>query len=289
MVRSSGAIKKEAYAAAITSKTAAAQSTTRFAIPAYSSSKYSPKSHSAVKNTTSNTARKPIPFHCITGSADISPTVTSVLATRIGASNGSRSSGSSSSRIRACAEIAASAVPAVEIPRLPRKNVNKIPSNCPRKFTLKSTANTGSIKSSVSSRNKVFAAILARKIANGSFTASRSALKVSFACSRRKQGCNINDAANRNASHSSPGPKRCDSFVVGSNVKLNSTTTISTNTIVVLSSSRERNSVRTSLPRSAAALESTRIEPYGARRKPRHFGFAMQTHDDGASTVTKCP
>src|SRR5258705_7392650 len=261
MVLSSGATKKDEYAAAITSSTAAAPNNTRLAIPAYSSRRYSPKSHSAVKNTTSNTARKPIPFHCMNGSGAIRLTVTSVLATRMGASSGNNSSGSSNSRILAWAKMAANAVPATEIARLPRKNVSKIPGSRPRKLTLKSAEKPGSISNSVISRNKVFAAIFARKIANGSLTASRSALKVSFACSRRKHDCSINEAANKNASHNSPGPKRCDSLVVGSNVKLNSTTTISTKTIVVLSSSLERNSVRTSLPSSVAVLESTPIQP----------------------------
>ena len=49
-------------------------------MPAYSSSRYSPKSHSAVKNTTSNTAKKPIPFHSIKGSGNIRLTEVAKLA-----------------------------------------------------------------------------------------------------------------------------------------------------------------------------------------------------------------
>src|SRR5262245_35445672 len=75
----------------------------------YSSRRYSPKSHSAVKKTTSKTARKPMPFHETNGSRSKMPLVTSVLATKTGVSRGSRSSGKSSSRMRACAEMADSA------------------------------------------------------------------------------------------------------------------------------------------------------------------------------------
>src|SRR5258707_612243 len=50
-----------------------------------------------------------------------------------------------------------------------------------------------------------------------------------------------------------------DSTGVGSNVKLNSTTTIKIKTTVVVNSSRERNSVRSSLPSSTEVLENRLI------------------------------
>src|SRR5882762_11403167 len=110
------------------------------------------------------------------------------------------------------------------------------------------------------SRKSVLAQSFDRKIAKGSETERRNALSVSLVCSRKKPGCSISDAAKRNASHSSPGPKRRDSSLVGSNVKLNSTTTIKIKTTVVVSSSRERNSVRSSLPSSTEVLENKLID-----------------------------
>src|SRR5208283_200849 len=166
----------------------------------------------------------------------------------------------------------------------------------------------GSISNSVTRRNSVFAPTLARNMANGSLTARRRELNVSLFCSRRKLGCNIREAANRNASHSSPGPKRRDSAVLGSKVKLNRTTTIRTNTIVVVSNSRERNSVRSSLPSSVAELaksvaivlarlghseiengaqgcarigvvdDCARIQADGARCQCGNFRFAVEAH-----------
>src|ERR1700732_70299 len=117
----------------------------------------------------------------------------------------------------------------------------------------------GSISSSVINRNNVLAQSFERKIAKGSDTESRNALSVSFVCSRKKPGCSIKDAAKRNASHSNPGPQRRDSSLVGSNVKLNSTTIIKMKTTVVVSNSRERNSVRSSLPSRTLVLESKLI------------------------------
>src|SRR5438105_6503156 len=177
-------------------------------------------------------------------------------------------------------------------------------------------AKIGSSSNSVNSRNKVFAASLAKNIANGSLTDSRSALSVSLFISRKKQGCSISEEANKNASHSSPGPKRLDSPAVGSNVKLDSTITIRMNTIVVVSSSRERNSVRSSLPSSAVVLESTLIDVVSGRvgkfqdrretrasprvrhhrtgvqantprRQRRNLGFAMQAHQHGAPGIAQ--
>src|SRR3984957_750385 len=227
----------------------------------YSSNRYSPKSHNAVKKTTSNVAGKPTPFERTNGSTSSSPAVTSVLTPKIGVKIGSRNSGNTTSRMRACAEIAESAVPAMETPRLPRKNTS---SNCPRILAtgrLYKIENTGSINSSVTSKNSVLAASLANKIAKGSLTDNRSALNVSLVCSRKKHGCSINDAANKNASHKSPAPNRRDSAEDGSNVKLNSTTTIKIKTTVVISNSRERNSVRSSLPSSTPVLDSKLIQP----------------------------
>src|SRR5229473_3004989 len=183
------------------------------------------------------------------------PAVTSVLATRMGVRSGSRSSGKRSSRIRACAEMAERAVPAIETPRLPRKNTSTSEGSTRKTGTLYITANTGSSKSSVSRRNKVLATSFARKIAKGSETASRNALSVSLFCSRRKHGCSIKDAAKRNASQRRPAPNRRASSEVGRKEKLKSTSTIKTKTVVVVSNSRERNSVRNSLPSSTAVLE----------------------------------
>ena len=87
----------------------------------------------------------------------------------------------------------------------------------------------------------------------------RNALSVSLVCSRKNPGCSISDAAKRKANHSNPGPKRRDSSVVGVRLKLNNTNTIRTKTIVVVSSSRERNSVRSSLPSRTPVLESKLI------------------------------
>src|SRR5260370_35932385 len=110
------------------------------------------------------------------------------------------------------------------------------------------TAKTGSSKSSVRRRNRVLAASFARKIAKGSETERRSALSVSLPCSRRKHGCNIKDAAKRNASQRRPAPNRRDSSEVGSKEELKSTLTLRTQPAVVVSSARERNSVRSSSP-----------------------------------------
>src|ERR1700722_18138047 len=201
-------MKNEAYAAPPISDTTIAAKTARFHITLHSSRRYSPKSHSAVKNTMSNATRNPTPFHNTYGDRSSSAAVTSVLAIRIGVSMGSNNSGNSNSRIRACAEIDESAVPAIDTPRLPRKNTSTSQCKTPKTGTLYITANTGSSKSSVIIKNNVFAATFARKIENGSDTESRNALNVSFVCSRKKQGCSINDAANRNASQSNPDPKR---------------------------------------------------------------------------------
>src|SRR5712671_8167076 len=225
----------------------------------YSSNRYSPKSHTAVKKITSNAIRKASQSQRNTGFSANSAAVASVLAISSGVSNGNSSRGSSNSRMRACAEIADSVVPVTESPKLPRNSTNASCGTTPRSGTLYSTAKIGSSSSSVINRNNVLAHSLERKIANGSDTERRNALSVSLVCSRKKPGCSINDAANRNAIHSNPGPKRRDSSRVGSNVKLNSTTTIKINTTVVVSSSRERNSVRSSLPSSTEVLENRLI------------------------------
>src|SRR2546428_3112407 len=81
----------------------------------------------------------------------------------------------------------------------------------------------------------------------GSMGARRKATSVSFDCSRVNEGCSISEPANNSASQSKPGPKRRDSAAVGSKVKLKSTSTMSTKTSVLTSSSRVRNSVRSSL------------------------------------------
>src|SRR5450631_4149606 len=318
MVRSVGAMKKEAYAAAPTSDRTAAPTSPRFHMTVHSSKRYSPKSHSAVKKTTSNATRNPTPFHCRYGERSSNPDVTSVLAIRMGVNSGSSSKGKSSSRIRACAEIADNAVPAVDTPRLPRKNTRASQCSTGSTRTLYMMANIGRSSSSVSSRKSVFAASFARKITNGSDTDSRNALNVSLVCSRRKQGCSISDAAKRNASHSSPAPNRRASSDSGSKVKLNNTSTIRMKTMVVVSNSRERNSVRSSLPsktvvfakrvidvnrlrvskrknranvraRSRIGHNCPGIQPNRACRQRRNLRFAVQAHHDGAPCVTHPP
>src|SRR5882672_7083343 len=225
----------------------------------HSSKRYSPKSHTAVKKITSNAIRNASQSQRSTGFSANSAAVASVLAISSGVSNGNSSSGSNNSRIRACAEIADSVVPVTESPRLTRNSTNASCGTTPSSGTLYSTAKIGSSSSSVINRKSVLAHSLDRKIANGSETERRNALRVSLVCSRKNPGCSISDAANRNAIHSNPGPNRRDSSRVGSNVKLNSTTTIKMKTTVVVSSSRERNSVRSSLPSSTEVLENKLI------------------------------
>src|SRR5437868_3163945 len=225
----------------------------------YSSNRYSPKSHTAVKKITSNAIRKASQSQRSAGFSANSAAVASVLAISSGVSNGNSSRGSSSSRMRACAEIADSVVPVTESPRLPRNSTNASCGTTPSSGTLYSTAKIGSSSNSVINRNNVLAESLERKIAKGSDTERRNALSVSLVCSRKNPGCSISDAAKRNAIHSNPGPNRRDSSRVGSNVKLNSTTTIKIKTTVVVNSSRERNSVRSSLPSSTEVLENRLI------------------------------
>src|SRR5712672_1082557 len=225
----------------------------------YSSNRYSPKSHTAVKKITSKAIRKASQSQRSAGFSANSAAVASVLAISSGVSNGKSSRGSSNSRMRACAEIADSVVPVTESPKLPRNSTNASCGTTPSSGTLYSTAKIGSSSSSVINRNNVLAHSLDRKIANGSDTERRNALSVSLVCSRKNPGCSISDAAKRNAIHSNPGPNRRDSSRVGSNVKLNSTTTIKIKTTVVVNNSRERNSVRSSLPSSTEVLENRLI------------------------------
>src|SRR5258708_36474771 len=122
--------------------------------------------------------------------------------------------------------MAESAVPAIETPRLPRKSTRINQPSTGRTGTLYKTEKIGSNKNSVSSKKKVFAASLARKMVNGSSTESRKALSVSLVCSRRKQGCSMSEAAKRKASQRSPGPNQVNSADTGHNVKLNTPTPI---------------------------------------------------------------
>src|SRR5712664_128937 len=149
----------------------------------------------------------------------------------MGVRSGSRSSGKRSSRIRACAEMAERAVPAIETPRLPRKNTRISQWSIGKTGTLYITTKTGSSKSSVRRRNRVLATSFARKMAKGSETERRNALTVSLVCSRRKHGYNIKDEAKGKHSHKSLAPKPSDSAEVGSKVKLKSTMTIRTTTV----------------------------------------------------------
>src|SRR5579872_182443 len=136
IVRSVGAMKNEAYAAAPISDTTIAAKMARFHMTLHSSKRYSPKSHKAVKNTMSNATKNPMPFHTTYGDRSSSAAVTSVLAIRIGVSIGNSNSGNSNSRIRACAEIDDNAVPAIETPRLPRKNTSTSQCNTPATCTV---------------------------------------------------------------------------------------------------------------------------------------------------------
>src|SRR5580704_9201297 len=163
---------------------------------------------------------------------------------------------------------------------------------------------------SVSSRKSVLAMSFARKMANGSLTASRRELSVSLVCSRRKHGCNMSEAAKRMANQSRPGPKARDSSAVGLMAKLNMMRTTTMKTAVVVRSSRERNSVRSSLPNSAPVLESRLmgasvategedgvegcsrfrvsydfacIKTNGAGSERGDFRFAVEAHDNGAA------
>src|SRR5271154_103413 len=162
------------------------------------------------------------------------------------------------------------------------------------------------MSNSVSRRKNVLAMSFARKMAKGSLTARRRELSVSLVCSRRKHGCSISEAANKMASHRRPGPKARDSSAVGLMAKLNMTSTMRMKTAVVVRSSRERNSVRSSLPKSAPVLESrlmgasivpegedgvegcsrsrigydfAGIEPHGAGGQRGNFRFTVEAHD----------
>src|SRR5947209_17475569 len=90
----------------------------------HSSSKYSPKSHVAVKKTTSKATKKASQVRGSSGGSASSPEVASALAIRTGVSTGNRSSGSSSSRMRACEATAENTVPTVVNPSVPRISTN---------------------------------------------------------------------------------------------------------------------------------------------------------------------
>src|SRR5580693_2044592 len=201
------------------------------------------------------------------------------------------SKGNRSSRMRACAEMAESAVPAIEIPKLARKNTSTSQCSTDKTGTLYIVANNGRRRSSVSRRKSVFAVSFARKMAKGSLTESLKELRVSLCCSRRKQGCSIKEEAKRNASQRSPGAKRRDSSEVGSNVKLNRTITIRMNTIVVASNSRERNSVRSSLSSKTAALGSRLIQASAKVRMERKVApvRVSATTEPASSLIARVP
>src|SRR5258707_1889144 len=224
----------------------------RIRLPSHSSNRYSPKSHAAVKNTTSNEVKNVSHTGDNSEGSRRSPAVASVLAIKTGARTGSSNSGRSSSRRRACAATAENTVPVVAMPMVPSARTRTSGARIGKIAMLYKTANTGSKINSTRSRNKKFAAIFPAKMLNGSIGARRSAARVSLVCSRRKDGCSMSEPAKRNASHRSPGPKRRDSEDVGLNVKLKRTMTIRTNTMVVTSSSRERNSLRSALARMVA-------------------------------------
>ena len=76
--------------------------------------------------------------------------------------------------MRACAEIAESAVPAMETPRLPRKRTNTSSPKTGNTGTLNKMENTGSISNSVRSRKSVFAESFAANIAKGSAEPNRN-------------------------------------------------------------------------------------------------------------------
>src|ERR1700739_4644204 len=171
-------------------------------------------------------------------------------------------------------------------------------------------AKSGSMRISVSRRKRVLAISLARKMEKGSLTARRRELSVSLVCSRRKQGWSMREAAKRIASQRRPGPNSRDSSAVGLMAKLKRISTTRMKTTVGVRSSRERTSVRSSLPRSVAVLErrlmrssgapksedgverstgfgigndGARVELNGARGQGGDFRFAVQAHNHGAT------
>src|SRR5579862_634614 len=91
----------------------------------HSSSRYSPKSHVTVKKMMSNAASRTVHVGDRNPGSSSKPEVASALAMSAGASSGSSSRGSNSSRMRACDEMAENAVPTVARASVPRTRTNK--------------------------------------------------------------------------------------------------------------------------------------------------------------------
>src|ERR1700741_4341521 len=87
------------------------------------------------------------------------------------------------------------------------------------------------------------------------------------------------------ASQRRPGPNSRDSTAVGLMAKLKRTRTTRMKTTVVVRSSRERNSVRNSLPRSVAGLERKLMERSGASEGEDGMerGAGFRVGNNGAS------
>src|SRR5260370_16710067 len=77
----------------------------------------------------------------------------------------------------------------------------------------------------------------------------------------------------------------------GSKVKLKSTTIVRMKTTVVVSSSRERNSVRSSLPSSTAELESSAIQALAKERIERKLApvRVSPTTDPPSTCIARLP
>src|SRR5271169_3938963 len=92
----------------------------------------------------------------------------------------------------------------------------------------------------------------------------------------------MREAANRMASQRRPGPNSRDSVAVGLMAKLKRTRTTRVKTTVVVRSSRERNSVHSSLPRRVTVLERRLMEGSGTseskNRVERGAGFGVSNN-----------
>src|SRR5208282_6415457 len=128
-------------------------------------------------------------------------------------------------------------------------------------------------------------------MAKGSLTESRKALNVSLCCSLKKLCCSMREAAKRKASQRSPGPICRDSSDVGRKEMLNIKSTIKMKTTVVVRSSRERNSVRNSLPNKTAVLGSRLIQASANVRMERNVApvRVSATTEPASSRTARVP
>src|ERR1022692_1621954 len=219
--------------------------------PTYSSNRNPPKSHAAVKKTTSKQTSTTIGARGKSDGSARSPTVAPTLAISSGTSAGKSSKGKSNSRMRACDAIAAKTVPTVAMPNVPRSITPASGPLTPSNGTSYSTENAGSRMTSTSTRKKKFAKSFPAMIAKGSTGASTRAAIVSLVRSRVNEGCSISELAKSSAIQRKPAPNRRESAADGLNAKLKTKTTTSAKTIVEVSSSNERNSTRSSFENTA--------------------------------------